>query len=229
MFSGVSLLATSPSLAVLALASVPVFLLPSAVVDRRLSAAHRRHAASAARLRDTLENSLSGITDVKSFTAEGRELVRLLARGSEAAAYRPSHPVLHDVSFELPPGETLAIVGPTGSGKSTLLRLLLRFYDVGAGTVSLDGRDVRELDLRDLRESGQLGEPGRPPVRDDVRENVAYRAAGRRRGGVGRSSTSAAARFVERRQGGLDTPIGGGARRGFSGGERRGGRGRRRA
>jgi len=66
-------------------------------------------------------------------------------------AYRPGEPVLHDVSIRLAPGEMVAVVGATGAGKSTLANLLLRFYDVAAGAVRLDGVDVREWDLAALR------------------------------------------------------------------------------
>ena len=59
--------------------------------------------------------------------------------------------VLRDVSFEVGPGERLGIVGATGSGKTTLINLLLRFYDVQKGRITIDGVDVRELDLADLR------------------------------------------------------------------------------
>jgi len=59
-------------------------------------------------------------------------------------------PVLHDVSFEAQPGETVAIVGSTGSGKTTLINLVPRFYDVTDGAVLVDGVDVRELDRADL-------------------------------------------------------------------------------
>jgi len=68
-------------------------------------------------------------------------------------AYLPGEPVLRDVSFRVAPGETLAIVGHTGAGKSTLANLLLRFYDVSAGRVAVDGVDVREWDLSALRRS----------------------------------------------------------------------------
>ncbi|HLE85050.1 MAG TPA: ABC transporter ATP-binding protein [Thermoanaerobaculia bacterium] len=68
-------------------------------------------------------------------------------------AYLEGEPVLRDVSFRVAPGETLAIVGHTGAGKSTLANLLLRFYDAGAGRVTVDGVDVRDWDLAALRRS----------------------------------------------------------------------------
>jgi ATP-binding cassette subfamily B protein len=64
---------------------------------------------------------------------------------------RPHHAALRDVSLEVRPGETVAVVGPSGAGKSTLFHLLLRFYDVRSGTVRLDGVPVRDLTLADLR------------------------------------------------------------------------------
>ena len=70
-------------------------------------------------------------------------------------SYREGEPVLHDVSFEIEPGERVGVVGATGSGKSTLIRLLARLYDVDHGAVRLDGIDVRELDPAVLR--GALG------------------------------------------------------------------------
>jgi ATP-binding cassette, subfamily B, multidrug efflux pump len=59
--------------------------------------------------------------------------------------------VLRDVSFEVRPGERVGIVGPTGSGKTTLINLLMRFYDVNRGRITIDGVDIRDLDLDDLR------------------------------------------------------------------------------
>jgi ATP-binding cassette subfamily B protein len=70
-----------------------------------------------------------------------------------AFSYKEGEPVLKGISFAVRPGETLAVVGHTGAGKSTLASLLLRFYDVDAGAVRVDGVDVREWDLVALRRS----------------------------------------------------------------------------
>jgi ATP-binding cassette subfamily B protein len=66
-------------------------------------------------------------------------------------AYTPGQPVLRDVSFDIRPGQRVGIVGATGSGKTTIISLLLRFYDVQDGRITIDGVDIREMDLRDLR------------------------------------------------------------------------------
>ena len=66
-------------------------------------------------------------------------------------SYDGQNDVLRDVSFDVRPGERVGIVGATGAGKSTLINLLLRFYDVTRGRILIDGLDVRELDLRELR------------------------------------------------------------------------------
>ncbi|HOU64803.1 MAG TPA: ATP-binding cassette domain-containing protein, partial [Thermomonas sp.] len=68
-------------------------------------------------------------------------------------AQRPDTAALHEFSLRVQPGETVALVGPSGAGKSTLLSLLLRFHDPQAGRITLDGIDLRELDLDALREA----------------------------------------------------------------------------
>jgi ATP-binding cassette subfamily B multidrug efflux pump len=67
-------------------------------------------------------------------------------------AYVPGEPVLHDLSFVVEPGQRVAIVGATGSGKTTIINLLLRFYDVQQGRITIDGVDIREMELREVRE-----------------------------------------------------------------------------
>jgi len=88
--------------------------------------------------------------------------------------YDPSVKVLKNVSFRLGAGETLAIVGPTGSGKSTLLNLILRFYDVDSGRITLDGQDIRDLNLGDLRAAISVVSQEVHLFQGTVRENVAY-------------------------------------------------------
>ncbi|HEY4542938.1 MAG TPA: ABC transporter transmembrane domain-containing protein, partial [Noviherbaspirillum sp.] len=67
--------------------------------------------------------------------------------------YDPQRQILHGVSFRIPPGGRVAVVGGSGSGKSTLARLLLRFYDVGSGAIRIDGQDIRNVSARSLREA----------------------------------------------------------------------------
>src|SRR5207245_10661040 len=83
---------------------------------------------------------------------------RPLARASGAVAFRgvsfnygPDRPVLHGVTFQIAPGTRAGIAGETGAGKTTLVSLLLRFYDPTAGQILLDGVDLREYRLADLR------------------------------------------------------------------------------
>jgi ATP-binding cassette subfamily B protein len=66
-------------------------------------------------------------------------------------AYAAERPILHDVDFVIPPGRSLAVVGPTGAGKSTIARLLFRFWDPSAGRVLVDGQDLREVTQASLR------------------------------------------------------------------------------
>ena len=67
--------------------------------------------------------------------------------------YDPEHPVIRDFSVDVAPGQKIAIVGPTGAGKTTIVKLLMRFYDVDAGSITLDGVDIRRFDRHELRES----------------------------------------------------------------------------
>ena len=90
--------------------------------------------------------------------------------------YRDGTQVLFDVTLRAEPGETVAIVGPTGSGKTSIVKLLLRFYDVSAGSVRIDGIDVRELDLAALRRAIGLVSQDVFLFDGTVRANITYGA-----------------------------------------------------
>ncbi|MBV2156447.1 ABC transporter ATP-binding protein [Kitasatospora sp. SUK 42] len=83
-------------------------------------------------------------------------------------------PVLTDLAFDLSPGETLAVIGPSGSGKSTLAKLLVRFLDPEAGTISLDGHDTRGLTLAALRQAVTLLPQQAPLFHATIADNIAY-------------------------------------------------------
>ncbi|MFI9272108.1 ABC transporter ATP-binding protein [Kitasatospora sp. NPDC052896] len=86
----------------------------------------------------------------------------------------PDRPVLTDVTFDIRPGEVLAVMGPSGSGKSTLAKLLVRFLDPDIGTVRLDGHDLRELTLTSVRQAVTLLPQQAPLFHATIRDNIAY-------------------------------------------------------
>ena len=89
-------------------------------------------------------------------------------------AYDPERPILHNVSFRIPAGGRVAIVGGSGSGKSTLARLLLRFYDVGSGSVKVDGQDVRAVSAKSLREAIGVVPQETLLFNDTIAYNIGY-------------------------------------------------------
>lgn len=89
-------------------------------------------------------------------------------------AYDPSRPILHEVSFEIPPGKTVAVVGASGAGKSTLARLLYRFYDVSAGRITIDGRELRQATQASLRQAIGIVPQDTVLFNDTVEYNIAY-------------------------------------------------------
>jgi len=88
--------------------------------------------------------------------------------------YRPDREILKGISFTVPPGRMLAIVGPTGAGKSTISRLLFRFYDVTGGRVLVDGQDVRGLTQHSLRAAIGVVPQDTVLFNDTIRYNIAY-------------------------------------------------------
>ncbi|WP_239002841.1 ABCB family ABC transporter ATP-binding protein/permease [Rhodovastum atsumiense] len=139
----------------------------------------------------------------------------LQARGGEVVfeevqfGYRPDRGILKGVSFRVPAGGRLAIVGPTGAGKSTISRLLFRFYDVTGGRVLVDGQDVREVTQESLRAAIGVVPQDTVLFNDTIRYNIAYG-----RPGATQAEIEAAARlaqvhdFVLRLPDGYDTRVG---------------------
>ena len=89
-------------------------------------------------------------------------------------SYEPDRPVLRDISFTAPPGSITAIVGPTGSGKSSLLCLLYRLFDPDAGSISIDGVDLRDLDLDSLRGNVSVALQENVLFGISLRDNIRY-------------------------------------------------------
>ncbi|GAB3675233.1 ABCB family ABC transporter ATP-binding protein/permease [Salinisphaera aquimarina] len=92
--------------------------------------------------------------------------------------YQPERRILTDVSFTIAPGRKLAVVGHSGAGKSTLARLLFRFYDVNAGHISIDGVDLRDLQLASLRDAIGVVPQDTVLFNDSIEYNIAYGAPG---------------------------------------------------
>ena len=88
--------------------------------------------------------------------------------------YEPARPILHDVSFRVSPGHTVAIVGSSGAGKSTVSRILFRFYDVAAGSVRIDGQDIREVTQSSLRAAIGVVPQDTVLFNDTIYYNIAY-------------------------------------------------------
>jgi ATP-binding cassette subfamily B protein len=91
-----------------------------------------------------------------------------------AFSYSPDRPLIHDLSFRVEPGQTVAIVGPTGAGKTTLVNLLMRFYELDGGRILLNGQNIADLTRRDIRaETGMvLQDPWL--FAGTIRENIRY-------------------------------------------------------
>ena len=130
------------------------------------------------------------LTDLdKMFTLMDREREVADAPGAEALhtngpvdvrfehvdfAYEPARQILHDVSFEIPAGKTVAVVGPSGSGKSTLARLLYRFYDVQAGKILIAGQDIRTVTQASVRRAIGIVPQDTVLFNDTVAYNIRY-------------------------------------------------------
>ncbi|AWG79235.1 TPA: lipid A ABC transporter ATP-binding protein/permease MsbA [Vibrio parahaemolyticus] len=119
-------------------------------------------------------------------------------------------PALEHVSFDIPRGKTVALVGRSGSGKSTIANLFNRFYDVDSGSITLDGRDIRDYELKNLREQFALVSQNVHLFNDTIANNIAYATEDKyQRNDIERAAKLAhAMEFINKMENGLDTMIG---------------------
>lgn len=120
------------------------------------------------------------------------------------------HPALEDVSFTLPAGKSVALVGRSGSGKSTIANLITRFYDIDKGSIRIDGHDIRDYTLESLRSQVALVSQNVYLFNDTVANNIAYATDGRySRAEIEKAAEMAYAMdFIQKLDNGLDTMIG---------------------
>ncbi|GAK20891.1 lipid A export ATP-binding/permease protein MsbA [Vibrio sp. JCM 19052] len=119
-------------------------------------------------------------------------------------------PALESVSFDIPRGKTVALVGRSGSGKSTIANLFNRFYDVSSGSIMLDGHDIRDYELKNLREQFALVSQNVHLFNDTIANNIAYATEDQyTREDIERAAKLAhVTEFVSKMEDGLDTMIG---------------------
>ncbi len=128
---------------------------------------------------------------------------------SVSFAYDPERPILQGVSFDIPAGSTVAVVGASGSGKSTLVRLLFRFYDVSGGSISIDGQDIREVTQESLRAAIGIVPQDTVLFNDTLYYNIAYGKPDATREQVVESARAAhILHFIESLPKGWDTVVG---------------------
>ena len=165
-----------------------------------------RAAAAGERIFEVLdtENPLAVSREARDLSARGR-----VTFDSVSFEYGGEVPALHDVSFELRPGQSAAIVGAAGSGKSTIAHLLPRFYDASAGRVLIDGVDVREVTLDSLRRSVGIVLQDVFAFSATIRDNIAYGVDDASMDDVVRAAKAAQLHgFIEGLPDGYDTWVG---------------------
>jgi ATP-binding cassette subfamily B protein len=172
----------------------------------------------------TLQNNLSGFDRVLDLLAEPREMAdcpgtrsisrqavsgRITLRNVGFAYPGTTRQVLRDINLEVEPGETIALVGRSGSGKTTLCNLVARFYDPTTGMITLDGADLREIQVESYRRLLGIVEQDVFLFDGTITENIAYGHRWATRARIEQAARAAnAAEFIERLNNGYDTMIG---------------------
>jgi ATP-binding cassette subfamily B protein len=168
-----------------------------------------------------VKQSLTDLEQMTALLAVNPEIVdppsaRALSVGSGAVAFRGvdfryqvSRPILSAIDFRIPPGATVAIVGPSGAGKSTIARLLVRFYDVDAGAIEIDGQDIREVTQESLRRAIGVVPQDTVLFNDTIHYNIAYGRPGATRAEIERAGRLARIHdFVSALPHGYETMVG---------------------
>lgn len=123
--------------------------------------------------------------------------------------YNPNRQILHDVSFDIPPGKKVAVVGHSGAGKSTLSRILFRFYEIDAGRILIDGQDIRDVTQQSLRAAIGIVPQDTVLFNDSIKYNIQY---GRPDAGdaeiIQAAKTAHIHEFIESLPEGYDTTVG---------------------
>jgi ATP-binding cassette, subfamily B, heavy metal transporter len=128
---------------------------------------------------------------------------------AKAGDATPARQILHNVSFEIPAGKTVAVVGPSGSGKSTLARLLYRFYDVQSGSISIAGQEIRSVTQSSVRRAIGIVPQDTVLFNDTVEYNIAYGKPGSTRAEVEAAAQAARIHgFISASPKGYDTIVG---------------------
>lgn len=158
---------------------------------------------------------LFGLLDQHREIADAPHAQPLAARGAEVRfshvdfSYESKRQILFDVDFTIPAGTTTAVVGHSGSGKSTLSRLLFRFYDINAGTITIDGQDLRDVTQASLRKAIGIVPQDTVLFNDTIEYNIAYGKPGASKGEVIAAAKSAYIHdFIESLPDGYATMVG---------------------
>ncbi|MFM6986876.1 MAG: ABCB family ABC transporter ATP-binding protein/permease [Hydrogenophaga sp.] len=152
------------------------------------------------------EREIADAPDAQALRLDGPPAVRF---ENVRFAYEPAREILHGISFEVPAGQTVAVVGPSGSGKSTLARLLYRFYDVGSGRITVHGQDIRQVTQASLRQAIGIVPQDTVLFNDTIEYNILYG-----RTDAGREAAMQAAKaahihaFIEKLPAGYETVVG---------------------
>jgi ATP-binding cassette subfamily B protein len=168
---------------------------------------YQRAMASTNRVMDLLDTPIAihtGEIDLPVATVRGEVELR-----NVTFAYQDRLPIIKNLSLHIPAGKTIAIVGSTGSGKSTLVKLLLRLYEVQSGTITVDGIEIQQLNLRDLRRCIGLVSQDVFLFHGSVAENIAYGSFDASDDEIIKAAKVAEAhQFIERLPQGYETIVG---------------------